>query len=974
MRRIFISFLFILFFAIASYSQTYESISLINQTNFAQKFNDYLGYVYDSHGCLHFTPADIYLLTQTIPNGIELKIKDYKIKKEEYPDYLESIPYLVDITKDSDDIKKHKQLFNSSTTEVVVYPSLSKLVIKVNGIPYAKIDTLAGPEDEMLIAFDVVKEGLIEWDLMLTTPTDPGIYTILRSTDHYISSAYYQNTIVPFGAWILKKNGVWSFKENNKWYKLPQNVIDDLNRSANNRQYNYYDVILNKDGKVTAARYAGHDFGKYVLLWTVDGKNHYPEMGYAAGELLYEQIILVKDLVYLLTLQDDDFDAAVLKSKNFMMYKGLSDFIKSKGKVTSKEIPPRVYSYYRLYNGFELKPEDYKNMDSRVLKAFSEYKENRLPRDKVTREKELGLVHFLKVNSMVVDKEAAWYEKIKKDWDFWKNLKISAREDFKKMGILSLSNRQNLLEEWINKRLEFSVVTTPKQAKNLQDLTFSSFFKPSEENSVFDEREKEEMLKLVRETVKNDSAGLNLYSVDALNNYNFGVLLNDILGDLYKSHGCMHVSPRNSFFLYKFLPIGARVTIYDYSKKVDEKQFENVPYLADLINFIEDIPPLRERLSVTEEVQVEVYPTSGFWVIYLKEKPFAKLNVRGGPQAKMYLVHGRDDKGKPIFEDHLAYPTTPGTYYIFKKTEHYISNIYYPITVIGAGDIIKKDGNKFVFQNDKGIFVPVSDEIKADIEKPEKDREYTYYDTIKNISGEVISMRWGSHPFGRFALQISKDNKTMFPELIHSSGDLMMEERGIIDDLIKILSAPLDEVERCVKYSSNFDLYRACYEFVQNPNREDLIQVKERSSYKLYHGMELSSGEAASLHKDVIAANKVLKNQRLSESDVDALINSGAAYRRGGKFKINMEKVLGLQFDTYQYVVMVQKYAHHYKVLKDNWDELSELRKAMLKDFNNFVIKDPQVFHNFMKELMVRRTQMKRLSQKEAMDILVGMF
>ena len=32
-----------------------------------------------------------------------------------------------------------------------------------------------------------------------------------------------------------------------------------------------------------------------------------------------------------------------------------------------------------------------------------------------------------------------------------------------------------------------------------------------------------------------------------------------------------------------------------YSKKVDEKQFENVPYLADLINFIEDIPPLRER-------------------------------------------------------------------------------------------------------------------------------------------------------------------------------------------------------------------------------------------------------------------------------------------------------------------------------------------------------------------------------------------
>lgn len=958
-----------------TFDPTFETVSTINETNFAQKFNDYLGYVYDSHGCLHFTPSDIYLLTQTIPKGISLTIKPYQIKKEEDISFMDKTPYFAEKTKTSDDIKRDKELFTSSTTEIVVYPSLNKLLIKVKGLPYAKVEALSGPPNKLLIAFDVPKDGQIEWDSWLTTPTDPGNYTILRSTDHYISNAYYKNTIVPFGAWIIKKNGIWSYQEKEKWYRLPQHIIEDLNRPLENRIYNYYDVTVDKNGKIKAARYAGHDFGKNVLLWTVDGKNHYPEMGYAAGELYYEQIILVKDIVYLLTIDgDDDFESLVLKNKNFSTYKELAEFIRTKGKIASKNIPSRVFSYYRLYNGFEMTNDDYKNIDARVLKAFKEYKENTLPRDAISREKELGLVYFLKMNSLVVDKEAGWYEKIKRDWEFWKKLRIGSRQDFKDMGILSAANRQNLLEGWINDRLEFRSITSPKQAKNLQTLTFASFFKPQEEGSLFDARERAEMFKVIEEVSISDSTGLNLYSVDALNDYNFGILLNDILGELYKSHGCMHVSPRNSLFLYTFLPIGAQITIYEYSKKLEEAQFKDIPYLSDLVNFTNDLENLKNKFSVTSEVNVAVYPASGFWVVYLGDKPFTKLRVRGGPQAKMYLVQGREKNGKPVFESHLAYPTTPGTFYVFKKTGHYISNIYYDTTLIEQGGLIKKEGKEWVYEKQEEKWAQIPSVLRSDLSKPEDKREYTYYDPVKNGSGEVMSVRWGSHPFGKYAIQTTKDRKNAFPELIHSSGDLIMEERQLINDLIKVLSAPFDELDKCAKYSADFDLYRICYDFVNDPSREDLIQPRERGSYRLYHNLSLTAKELSILPQDVVIANKVLRGkEKLTDSEINILVSYGIANKRGGQLKLDMPKILGLQFDTYQYVVMIQKYAHHYKVLKDRWEELTELRRSILKDFNAFVIKDPLLFHNFLRELMVRRTELKKLTQKEALEILKGL-
>jgi len=363
------------------------------------------------------------------------------------------------------------------------------------------------------------------------------------------------------------------------------------------------------------------------------------------------------------------------------------------------------------------------------------------------------------------------------------------------------------------------------------------------------------------------------------------------------------------------------------------------------------------------------------WVIYIKDEPFAKLQVKGGPQTKMYLMQGRDKDGKPFFEDHLAYPTSPGNYYIFKKTDHYLSNIYRPTTMVPMGEIIAKgEDKKWYFRNKRGKWKPVHSVLQADLKQAPGEWKYIYYDPVRNASGEVTQVRWGSHPFGKYAIQISVDNKSMHPELIHSSGDLIMEERRLIDDLIKIFSAPHDNLDECVAYSHNFDLYKSCYDFVNDPTREDLIQVPERLYYKLYFNLPLSSQEVAGLPQDVVIADKILKKKgSLTREETKILINEGIAYRRAGKLKINMQKILGLQFDVYQYVVAVQKYAHHYGTLKKHWKELTALRRALLKDIKNFVIKDPKLLHDFTRELMLKRTRLEKLSQQNAIEILKEM-
>src|SRR3989339_945265 len=181
-----LSFVLLLFLAGSLAAAEPQSVKLINSTNWNKWIDQTIGYLYESHGCLHFTPTDIYLLAQTVPAGIPLTVKKYKLKETE-PDFdPDQVPYLAELTASPQDIKKHALTFKTDVTSIVVYPSLGWLVIMVKGVPYAKLQTLAGPPEDILM----------QGDFMLTTPTDSGEYKILRTTDHYVNANYYQNTIV----------------------------------------------------------------------------------------------------------------------------------------------------------------------------------------------------------------------------------------------------------------------------------------------------------------------------------------------------------------------------------------------------------------------------------------------------------------------------------------------------------------------------------------------------------------------------------------------------------------------------------------------------------------------------------------------------------------------------------------------------------------------------------------------------------
>ncbi|MFA5839885.1 MAG: L,D-transpeptidase [Candidatus Margulisiibacteriota bacterium] len=965
--------LFVCFFFMTggAFAVTFESLSIINGSNFASYFNNDLGFLYDSHGCLHFTPADIYLLTKTIPIGTPLKISKYSAKESDLGFTVATIRSFADITNSPADIEKHALVFKNGKTELVVYPSLGRLFILVNSVPYAQVKTLAGPSQDVLFAFDLVKGGKVNWDFALATPTDSGNFTILGSTNHYISPTYYASTIIPFGAWIVRNNGKYIYQEDKSWYELPSNIVEDIQLSPEKRQYNYFDVICDQQAKVQSARWGSHDFGKYALLWTKDGNSRYPELGYAAGELCYEQVLLIKDIVQILTLAgDDEFDRCIAQSINFSFYKDLDEFVSSAGEKNPANITKEMVGYYRLYNDLGLSEEDSLNMDERVVTAYDQYRNGLLPRSPEARQKALGLVYFLRTNSEGIKKQAHWYRDLKNNWEFWKNLRVKLRADFDAMGVLSIENRQNILEKWLNERLEFKTVNLPGSAKNIANLSFSEFFRPDEEDAVFSVREEAIMRKLISQA-SGEVKGLDLYSVKALNDYNFGVLLNAILGDLYKSHGCMHVSPRNMILLYKLLPLKTPLVVYDYSKNVTDKQINAIPDLAGMVNFQEDLIKLKSDLAGSLEVKIAVYPSSGLWIIYLGEKPFAKMQVKGGPKAKMYVVQERDASGKPDFEDHLAYPTSPGNFQVASKIEDYVSNIYYDSTMVPMGGVMRKDNGKWIFKDKKGKWRDIPKSISEDLALPENQRKNTYYDETKNSSGEVLEIKWGSQPFGRYAMQIATAGGGLSPELIHSSGDLMMEERQLVNDLIKVLSAPHDDFEKCAAYDQNFTLYRACYEFVSNPTKDGLLQPTETANYRLYYGLPLSAAELKLLPKDAPIVDKVLRGRMdLTQDEIKVLVDADIAYWRGGKLKINMEKALGVNFDTYQYVVTIQKFANHYEVLKNNWSQLSNLRMAILKDFNSFAIKDTTLFRNFMRELMLERIQLNKLTQQSALEVL----
>ncbi|MCX5749941.1 MAG: hypothetical protein NTZ10_06860 [Candidatus Saganbacteria bacterium] len=456
----------------------------------------------------------------------------------------------------------------------------------------------------------------------------------------------------------------------------------------------------------------------------------------------------------------------------------------------------------------------------------------------------------------------------------------------------------------------------------------------------------------------------------SLNNYNFHILFNNMLGYLYKSHGCMHLSPYNSWMLYKLLPVGSRITIKPYPQKIDNGIFSSTPYLVELIQYESDVEDIAKKLSEKNACTVELYPGSEILLIRYKGSPFGKMYFVPGPENKMYPMQGRDEKGLPYFDDNQAYPTTTGTFYVFKKVIDYHSPTYRDTTEIPMGSlIIFKDG-EYVYRNPKGVFIPVPEAVEQDLSKKSDDRNFEYFKVKKDDSGKIIEAGWGSNTFGKYALMISKDKKTMFPELIHTSGDLMMEELKFIKETVGLLVQPGEDFDSCVASSEGFWKYKAYYDFTKDPSRDDLLQDIESAYYKLYFDIPLDDKELSLMPKDAIVANKFVKAiAPLSPSEEDILISSRMAKRTGGKFFPDTKKILGMQQYTHQCAVGVDKFANFYRTVKDNWGDLINIRRNIADDCVNTGSPEKIFITNFGIKLLVERSKLKKLTQDSVTDI-----
>ena len=145
--------------------------------------------------------------------------------------------------------------------------------------------------------------------------------------------------------------------------------------------------------------------------------------------------------------------------------------------------------------------------------------------------------------------------------------------------------------------------------------------------------------------------------------------------------------------------------------------------------------------------------------------------------------------------------------------------------------------------------------------------------------------------------------------------------------------------------------------------------MEQSAYYKLYFDIPLLPEEVAILPKDVFIANKIVKKLgALNSAEEKLLLKEGIAVKKGGKTIVNMEKIYGLHFYTYQNVVMIKKWANLYSVLRDRWDDISGLRSAIVSDMRSLSLVDPILYRRFFVELMLKRIALKKLSQDEVLN------
>jgi hypothetical protein len=275
---------------------------------------------------------------------------------------------------------------------------------------------------------------------------------------------------------------------------------------------------------------------------------------------------------------------------------------------------------------------------------------------------------------------------------------------------------------------------------------------------------------------------------------------------------------------------------------------------------------------------------------------------------------------------------------------------------------MKKDNTWQYYQDNTWNPLPV--EIINDIVKKQINHELIYYDIKTTYNGNILSAKWGGHPFGKHSLMLMNAKGIVTSILIHTNGELILEEKELLHYLAEIITQPANSSwDDYLQKNTHLAQMKTISDFVNQPTNTNYQATKSSAFYKLAKNIPLTPTEKNLIPEFYYIAaknyNNILKKEPiyLSQEDIDTLKKYNIVFDKYIK-----NSLFGIFTDVKTYEVSMDKAARWYTSLNNAWNNLTTLRKEFDLYFTHNKIKNPIEKQKIAYRLLKSRRNLKKIS------------
>lgn len=323
-----------------------------------------------------------------------------------------------------------------------------------------------------------------------------------------------------------------------------------------------------------------------------------------------------------------------------------------------------------------------------------------------------------------------------------------------------------------------------------------------------------------------------------LNKINFAAISDKILGDLYESHGCIHISPATAKILYAIIPNKSIVNIMKYSDNISEN-INELPWVSELIENTEAL-----NSDVFKNNSITIYPDK-IGVLYSNNKAIGKFDMTNGPKLANYPLVSTKENGELIFDKNHATKTPSGKFTTFQKTKHFYAPAYPETSLLKQGAFVKKINGSWNYKDDKSnTWKILPQKMAQDLTGNPPELSLPFYDLERDSKGKVFAAKWGGHPFGNVSFLLMNERGIVTSILMHTNGELVLEEKEIAHYMAEIITIS-PEIKWNEYVSSNTSLLQKKYiaDFIDDPFNPDFKINSSTVMYKLANNLKISENE-----------------------------------------------------------------------------------------------------------------------------------